>query len=111
MDHCYSRPWNWRPETSYIRPTKTLFVPRNNLRVNPTLPPQRCVEERDDIDVERISPPPAPIYEAEKAKSLMEECERHAALARVGDGNEDWEESVSKYDTTYIFAYLQVIMN
>ncbi|GLV31125.1 Reduction in Cnn dots 1 [Carabus blaptoides fortunei] len=100
MDHCYSRPWNWRPETSYIRPTKTLFVPKNNLRVNPTLPPQRCVEEQDDIDVESVSPPPAPIYEPEKAKSLMEECERHASLARVGDGNEDWEESVSKTNWT-----------
>jgi len=26
MDHSYSKPWNWRPENSYAKPTKTLFV-------------------------------------------------------------------------------------
>lgn len=26
MDHSYSKPWNWRPENTYAKPTKTLFV-------------------------------------------------------------------------------------
>ena len=28
LDHCYSKPWNWKPESSLCQPTKTLFVPR-----------------------------------------------------------------------------------
>jgi hypothetical protein len=26
MDHSYAKPWNWRPENTYAKPTKTLFV-------------------------------------------------------------------------------------
>lgn len=25
QDHCYSRPWNWKPENVYIKPIKKLF--------------------------------------------------------------------------------------
>lgn len=94
MDHSYCRPWNWRPETSFIRPTKLLFVWKSNnskhnsgpLRANST-----------NIDVVNCPATPTPIYDIEKARNLMEECERHAAFARIDDGNDDWEENISKY--------------
>ncbi|CAK9795001.1 hypothetical protein ANTPLA_LOCUS199 [Anthophora plagiata] len=24
-DHCYARPWNWKPENVYVKPIKKLF--------------------------------------------------------------------------------------
>lgn len=24
-DHCYARPWNWKPENVYVKPVKKLF--------------------------------------------------------------------------------------
>lgn len=24
-DHCYARPWNWKPENIYVKPVKKLF--------------------------------------------------------------------------------------
>lgn len=96
MDHCYSRPWNWRPETSYIRPTKTLFIKKHNSRSNPTLTLQKSIEEKDILDVESVTPPPTPIYDEEKAKNASQEFDKYAASVRL-DTNEDWEESVQRY--------------
>ncbi|KYB29296.1 KAT8 regulatory NSL complex subunit 3-like Protein [Tribolium castaneum] len=97
MDHCYARPWNWRPESTFLRPTKTLFMPKvppgRKKAINPLAPIQEC---DDVIDVVTDSEEPTPIYDKAKAKHLMEECEKHAAMARVDEGNEDWEESVSR---------------
>lgn len=28
-DHCYARPWNWKPENIYVKPTKKLFFSKN----------------------------------------------------------------------------------
>lgn len=28
-DHCYARPWNWKPENIYVKPVKKLFFPKN----------------------------------------------------------------------------------
>lgn len=27
-EHCYARPWNWRPENIYVKPTKKIFFSR-----------------------------------------------------------------------------------
>ncbi|XP_068909025.1 KAT8 regulatory NSL complex subunit 3 isoform X7 [Tenebrio molitor] len=101
MDHCYARPWNWRPESTFLRPTKTLFMPKppptKKRSTNPLAPVQDCEEM---IDVVTESEDPAPIYDKIKAKHLMDECERHAALARVDEGNEDWEETISRTNWT-----------
>lgn len=31
-DHCYARPWNWKPENVYVKPIKKLFFSKNNAR-------------------------------------------------------------------------------
>lgn len=28
-DHGYSKPWNWRPENVYVKPTRKLFFSKN----------------------------------------------------------------------------------
>lgn len=28
-DHCYARPWNWKPENIYVKPVKKLFFSKN----------------------------------------------------------------------------------
>lgn len=95
MDHCYSRPWNWRPESNFLRPTKTLFVSKPNLKrrlsTNPLAPLQ---EEEDTLDVEYVPPENQLIYDEGRAKSLMEECEKHAKLGRGEQQSENWEEAV-----------------
>lgn len=114
MDHCYSRPWNWRPETSYIRPTKTLFMSKGHSKANPTLTLQKSIEGKDIVDVECVSPPPALIYDVDKAKTALQECEKYAYLARP-ESVEDWEESVSKINWTQaqirLFSSIVKILN
>lgn len=97
MDHCYARPWNWRPECSFLRPTKTLFMAKPQLTRRRSINPLAPVQDVDDIiDVDTKPEDTVPIYDTVKAKHLMEECERHAAIVRVDDGDEDWEEHVVK---------------
>lgn len=95
MDHCYSRPWNWRPESNFLRPTKTLFITKPNLRrrlsTNPLAPLQ---DEEDNLDVEHVPSESPLIYDEDRAKHLMEECEKHAKLGRGEQQAENWEDSV-----------------
>lgn len=95
MDHCYSRPWNWRPESNFLRPTKTLFVSKPNLRrrlsTNPLAPLQ---EDEDTLDVEYLPADKPLIYDEDRAKQLMEECEKHARLGRGEQQTDNWEEAV-----------------
>lgn len=28
QDHCYARPWNWKPENVYAKPVKKIFFPK-----------------------------------------------------------------------------------
>ncbi|KAG5886123.1 hypothetical protein JTB14_021346 [Gonioctena quinquepunctata] len=93
-DHCYARPWNWKPDSSFLRPTKTLFV-RKLIPEKPKSNLQAQREDDDIIDVEtdpKVSPP---VYDESKAKTIMEECEKHAFSARTVI-EEDWEERISK---------------
>ncbi|XP_018566281.1 KAT8 regulatory NSL complex subunit 3 isoform X1 [Anoplophora glabripennis] len=96
-DHCYARPWNWRPETSFLRPTKTLFVSKpisgRRKRSNPLAPIQ---DIEDVVDVETVVELPPPIYDVTKVKNLMEECENYASSARVDDVDEYWEDKISR---------------
>ncbi|CAG9857675.1 unnamed protein product [Phyllotreta striolata] len=94
-DHCYARPWNWRPEASFLRPTKTLFIPK----LVPVKSSNSIQDNDDAIDIESEVEVPAPNYDVAKAKSLMEECEKHAFSIRA-DTEEDWEEKVSKLNWT-----------
>lgn len=101
IDHCYSRPWNWRPESSFLRPTKTLFIHKPNSKKKPANPLAPLQKAEDILDVVSESYDPPPIYDEVKARAVMEECERHAAFSRVEQGNEDWEETIVRYDVHY----------
>lgn len=96
MDHCYSRPWNWKPELNFLRPTKTLFVSKPNVKrrlsTNPLAPLQ---DEEDNLDVDYVPPDGQLIYDEGRAKHLMEESEKHARLGRGEQQQcENWEEAV-----------------
>lgn len=91
MDHSYCRPWNWRPETSYMRPTKCVFVWKNsNLNT---------VSKAGVIDVTNSSQAePTPVYDVEKARILMEESEKSiSSIKNVNEDNfEDWENKIPR---------------
>ncbi|XP_050506248.1 KAT8 regulatory NSL complex subunit 3 isoform X3 [Diabrotica virgifera virgifera] len=92
-EHCYARPWDWRPEASFLRPTKTLFMPK-------LIPTKPAIPETEElIDVEAEVEVPVPNYDVAKAKTLMNECENQAIAART-DIEVDWEELVSKSNWT-----------
>lgn len=97
MEHCYSRPHNWKPDSNFLRPTKTLFIPQKGYRrksINPLAPLQ---EIEDVIDVESVLPESPTIYDGQKANYLMDECDRHVASIRTNNSEDyDWEESVAR---------------
>lgn len=57
----------------------------------------------EDIDVEEVTQAPTLHFDVAKARTLMNECERHASFARPDDQQEDWEEKLSKWDAEYSF--------
>lgn len=91
MDHPYAHPWNWRPDNVKAKPVRSLFVyhvPRKS-------------EDENEIDVQKLSVQPQPVYDPAKARYCMDECERYVASARLGEDKEssetDWEEKVSRF--------------
>lgn len=101
-DHCYARPWNWRPESTFLKPTKVLFVPKNFTH-KPLFSVLGSPRNVDDIDLEDVIEPPGPSYDLEAATELMGECERHASLARNSIDDENWEEKINKYSCFQLF--------
>lgn len=98
IEHCYARPHNWKPESNFLKPTKTLFIQHQNHK-NRSINLLAPIQDHDDlIDVCSVQTESPTIYDDGKAKHLMEECERHASCARVSEGDENWEDSISKYN-------------
>ncbi|XP_066262059.1 KAT8 regulatory NSL complex subunit 3-like isoform X3 [Euwallacea similis] len=102
-DHCYARPRNWGPESSFLKPTKTLFSAKS-LGIKPLFRDSGSSKSGDDfVDVDGLTDvePPAPAYDIEKARGLMVKCEKHASLARSSIDDENWEEKFVKTDWSH----------
>ena len=103
-DHCYSRPWNWRPDGVRTRPTVPLFVLKvNRSRTSNTLNVHDTNMENDIevIDVTNIEESSNDLpYDEGKSNKVMGECERFGEFANPDalseDEMEDWEEHIVK---------------
>lgn len=96
-DHCYARPWNWRPESSFLRPTRILFLDKTLPGIRKSSNPLVSLQNSDEIiDIESETDTPNAFYDIENARSLMDECQQYILNVRPEGNDEDWEEKISK---------------
>ncbi|XP_073998759.1 reduction in Cnn dots 1 isoform X3 [Rhodnius prolixus] len=91
LDHNYSKPWNWRPDNTYAKPMKSLFVMKT---------PCHSISNEEILDPVYDHAKPKPAYEEEKARKLMDESSRQIHLLRSDVGDLNWELSVKRNDWT-----------
>ncbi|CAH1782725.1 unnamed protein product [Owenia fusiformis] len=93
LDHCYARPWSAHPDASNAKPVKTLFMakfPRNQTAE------RMMAEPNTNIDVVNMPAHPPVPYDQQKARNVMNECERHVNFARMEEVSDDWEDQITK---------------
>ncbi|KAG8035465.1 hypothetical protein G9C98_006911 [Cotesia typhae] len=90
-EHCYARPWNWRPENVYVKPTIRIFFNKPPLT-------RRKLHKRSIINVENCDEPDQLSVPSDltNPRNSIEEALRLINFTRSEDSNDDWEEKIEK---------------
>ncbi|XP_043481442.1 KAT8 regulatory NSL complex subunit 3 [Leptopilina heterotoma] len=89
-DHCYARPWNWKPENVYVKPIKKIFFTKNHI-----LSDKQKSEEKVDVEYYNNNQSSSPPFDLGRTRHLMDELQRLANFVRP-DEDTEWEEKIDK---------------